>query len=936
MNRRLLLIWLLPFLIILSGFTASANEVDNPDSLISHLSDSARSLAHEGKYYESLEVLKKQEELVLMHRQNNPLSKARVYSNMGIIYNLLGQYKSALDMNNRAEEFRKTADSQHPTLVTSYIQKADLYIRLNDIDRAERYNQKALNIFNKKNINNNAILADIYIQSCKIFLLKNDLKSTRLYLQLLESLQYEEIDFSEKILEYIIKVYIELNEKNKVRVLINKFNNEYVIPLDDIKNKILYLFYTSDYQFINNKNIDSTLYSLNKINSTIYNNYKPTHPLVIYLNEYYIKCFQKKGNYLSVINYSENILNLFGFYREFDPDEKVLKKDHIGNYQKVISPLEENIIAHYRLFLESSNPNHLREAYINSLLMGEILDKLRWNSSNQSAEYILDDKNANKYKLGQLVAEEFHRFTGEKKYLESAFEFNERAKAYNLLSSLRDQKAMKYGGIPPNLIKQENELNSKITGYRELIYSEEQLEEPDRNKLTYWQEELFNVSEKHDQLVKFFEDNYPDYFNLKFDTKVIDTKTVAQNLRKDEVLIEYSIIDSTLFTYVIQNEGVSVNRQFIDSTFRKKCLEYYDILTLQSFSHGARNTFSQYTKLGYELYLRLIDPIKEQLAGKNLIIIPDGEISYISFESLLSSAINGDKMDYYNLPYLILDHGFSTSYSSTIHFTRVPKKKNPKGEILAFAPTYDNISSVNIDEEIVRQGDRERLIRIPGVKEEVKKISEILDSRVYMDLNATESSFKANASDYKFLHLAMHTILNDVTPLYSKLAFTQMVDSIDDGFLHTYEIYNMQLNADLAVLSSCSSGYGNLQEGEGLQSLARGFAYAGCPSILMTLWEVSDNSTVEVMERFYHYLGKGYSKNRALHLAKIDFLNNADQLKSNPFFWSSFVLIGNTDPIYKSHWIKTGINIFLILLPLPFLLILYRRYRRELKRRGIY
>jgi CHAT domain-containing protein len=325
-----------------------------------------------------------------------------------------------------------------------------------------------------------------------------------------------------------------------------------------------------------------------------------------------------------------------------------------------------------------------------------------------------------------------------------------------------------------------------------------------------------------------------------------------------------------------------------------------------------------------------VKPIENDIEGKNVILVPDGEVSYVSFESLLTRpVIEKDSINYYGLPYLVYDNGFSNSFSATVHFIKPVKKSRPTKDILAFAPNYNNVVAQNTGFELLRQSDRDQLVRIPGVKEEVQKISEFMNTDVFQDFNATETNFKNSAPDYKVLHLAMHTILDDNNPLYSKLAFTQMVDSLEDGFLHTYEIYNMQINAELAVLSSCNSGFGTLQEGEGIQSLARGFAYAGCPSIVMTLWEVADKSTVELMERFYYYLDMGLSKSEALHKSKIDFLNNADQLKSNPFFWSSFVLVGDTKPIYLNKKMVGLINIGILLIPLPVLLLFYRQYRKK-------
>jgi CHAT domain-containing protein len=137
--------------------------------------------------------------------------------------------------------------------------------------------------------------------------------------------------------------------------------------------------------------------------------------------------------------------------------------------------------------------------------------------------------------------------------------------------------------------------------------------------------------------------------------------------------------------------------------------------------------------------------------------------------------------------------------------------------------------------------------------------------------------------------------------MYSKLAFTQNVDSFEDGFLNTYEIYNMKYNARLAVLSSCKTGYGKIQKGEGVMSLARGFMYAGCPSIVMTLWEVSDRSGAKLMKDFYKSLKKGKNKTVSLREAKLEFLRKADQLKAHPFFWSTYVAIGDSSSLYPSH-----------------------------------
>jgi CHAT domain-containing protein len=170
-------------------------------------------------------------------------------------------------------------------------------------------------------------------------------------------------------------------------------------------------------------------------------------------------------------------------------------------------------------------------------------------------------------------------------------------------------------------------------------------------------------------------------------------------------------------------------------------------------------------------------------------------------------------------------------------------------------------------------------------------------------------------------------MMRDDDPLYSMLAFTNVdnTDETEDNRLYAYEIYNMKLNAQMAVLSSCNSGFGKMLKGEGMMSLARGFMYAGCPSIIMTLWQVADKSSSELMTSFYKYLKRGKSKQEAMRLAKLDYLETADDLTSNPYFWSAFVVLGDSTPIYR----KSGVAYWMIIVTLFLGMVLFIQYRRS-------
>jgi CHAT domain-containing protein len=102
----------------------------------------------------------------------------------------------------------------------------------------------------------------------------------------------------------------------------------------------------------------------------------------------------------------------------------------------------------------------------------------------------------------------------------------------------------------------------------------------------------------------------------------------------------------------------------------------------------------------------------------------------------------------------------------------------------------------------------------------------------------------------------------------------------------------------MVVLSSCNTGTGLLYSGEGILSLARGFIYSGSQSVVMSMWEIEDKSGTEIVQMFYENLKKGYTKNKALKKARIDFLENSDQLRSHPYFWSALVVYGNNSSLY--------------------------------------
>ena len=182
--------------------------------------------------------------------------------------------------------------------------------------------------------------------------------------------------------------------------------------------------------------------------------------------------------------------------------------------------------------------------------------------------------------------------------------------------------------------------------------------------------------------------------------------------------------------------------------------------------------------------------------------------------------------------------------------------------------------------------------------------------------DATETNFKNDLNGYSVIHLATHAIVDDEKPQYSRLVFN-LSDSLNDGYLHAYEIYSMDIDAKLVSLSACNTGFGTVQKGEGVMSLSHAFAYAGVPSTLVSLWPASDKSTPEIMRLFYTNLQSGMNKDVALRQAKLSYLETSAGKARHPFYWGGFILIGDVESIESSwstiYWIAGGIFLLILI-----------------------
>jgi CHAT domain-containing protein len=167
----------------------------------------------------------------------------------------------------------------------------------------------------------------------------------------------------------------------------------------------------------------------------------------------------------------------------------------------------------------------------------------------------------------------------------------------------------------------------------------------------------------------------------------------------------------------------------------------------------------------------------------------------------------------------------------------------------------------------------------------------------------------------------------------SKIVFSKEIvgDSVtNEGYLYAYDLYNLHINASMVVLGSCQTGIGNFKRCDGITSIAHGFSYAGCPSIVYSLWEIDERESSSLMKLFYMQLMTGLPKDEALNNAKRMYLKASDETTANPYYWAGFIFSGdNTAFNFKNKneylfYLIPGILLFLIAILYFFL---FRRYQ---------
>ena len=395
--------------------------------------------------------------------------------------------------------------------------------------------------------------------------------------------------------------------------------------------------------------------------------------------------------------------------------------------------------------------------------------------------------------------------------LEHAFYYSEKGRSALLNQAIQAAGKKFTAGVPLELLDRETQLTEELAAQEKQIYVLEKSEkEKDKEELIEVRASLLGLKRSYDSLQQVIQTEYGGYYELIHSEDIATIQAVQSTLKTpNELVIEYFWGDTTntLHAFAIsKDKSICLQLAHLD-TLAPQIERFVDnLMNWQLYTNESSSIdyLGDLKQDGFSLYQSLIAPILEQLKEptNNLTIIPSGLLNYLPFELLLTDFPASENIKTW--PYLLRQYPITYEYSATLLHTRLPAKN--ASEIYAgFAPSYgDSTQNSTIRSRRIISVDPNSFLALKYNQEEVERIQSLLGGRTFLKEEATEKAFIKNANAYQILHLAMHAYTDDENPLYSGFAFQPSQDSIEDDFLHIYELYNLELQAELAILSACN------------------------------------------------------------------------------------------------------------------------------------
>ncbi|MCK8480085.1 CHAT domain-containing protein [Psychroserpens algicola] len=538
--------------------------------------------------------------------------------------------------------------------------------------------------------------------------------------------------------------------------------------------------------------------------------------------------------------------------------------------------LLSSIVDKSRIWIELSEeePHNQTASFEHALstlrLADELVDLIRLDASENRSKLFWRETASEIYVNATKVCFKLNK-------PEEAFYFMEKNKALLLLEDLNRKQLLEESSIPEAIIEREAILSAEIAKH---------------TTTDTYSASLSKAKDNYRRFIDSLDSDIRLYYKSQEPAHPIILESVQNTITSNQAYLEYILDDD-------QGYGLLITKDHIDffeiddcKTLKNKAKKFRALLSKPLISKSDQD---QYFTVSNSIYKSLFpEHIKNRIGKKSLTIIPDYYLQNIPFEALLTN----QKTD----SFLIFNHNISYAYSLSLLNTIQSITSTNKNKLAGFAP-------INF----------ETLPSLENTRLELELIGQLIPSDIYLDTNATKSSFLNNSNHHNIIHIASHANAGANDSISPWIAF-------HDKRLNLQELYRLNHQAELVVLSACETSLGETYKGEGVMSLARGFFNSGAHSVVSTLWKVNDKSSTQIMENFYKNLNNGENTSIALHKAKLNYIQSSKLSEKSPYYWASFVLIGDTKTLVHTD---TTPYVYYIIFSLILLIIIILIFRRK-------
>ena len=827
----------------------------------------------------------------------------------GLLYNIGSGYKYVFDDENARRYFMRylTVYDQLPEIDTSKFAKrligiADFLLEMGDVHQAQVYSEKALTL-----VSNDPYRGKVYIELGNIKVALKDYQTGLEYFKKAQAIyetDHQPTEELHNLYQNIGRTYLLTDSLDQAE----KYSQEGLKVANILqwdKGAVTDLSVLAAVSK-RRKNYPQTLafyQDILKRKKAIYNKSYEREIAAEYENigDLYLEMGQldQAREYLNLA-----IATLVPAYQKGDVTQLDIENDFVVDNNYLIRVLSIQAKLKEARSAQSKNLDYLREAHRIYLKIDSLIVLTRQNFKATGSKFSQIANTVETYEAGIANAHLLFTQTQEANFRTDAYKFSARNKAIILLEGLQEQQTEKE--LPPDFSAQKNMIDSTLRAIT-LQIQEAEIDQSDlRDSLSA---QYFNWVRAKERLLKELADQYPQLYNDVFAfINPLSIAEIQQNISTKQTVVEYFYGAQNLFAFLISRDTVLFIQQTKPEPLDQWCISFRKMV--EDINGFSAPDFAQLSpRLFQQLFTgKIYDYLFNTTSTEELIIVPDNLLYQIPFEALLKKS-DGQKVN--TADYLLQDFAISYLFSTQFLRTEKPTQKKATKLFAGFGLQYDSTTLNRLYENLIyNPGDDLYLSRLLFSESEIKETADLFGGATWLGTHSSRQNFLSNASDYQIIHLSLHALINERYPEQSALVFYGGDETTSDYLLRSLEIYNLSLPADLTVLSACNTAAGTINQGEGMRSLARSFAYAGCPSIVASQWPASEQSSKDILLDFYQQLKNGKPKNQALRQAKLNYLANVPPSLALPNYWAHLILIGNPETIdlptqswMSSYWI---------------------------------